>query len=62
MAGVAHVLVRTAKSVVLSLHSQGKSMRFNARPHTDLEGVFDSLLVMSTGQRMVSSVRNYLAD
>lgn len=45
MAEVAHVLIRTAKSVALSLNPKGESMRFNGNPHTDPEAVFVSLLV-----------------
>jgi hypothetical protein len=63
MAGVAHVLVRTAKSEAISLHSKGKSIRYSGRPHTHPEGVFVSLVVTdSTGRRILSSVCNYLAD
>jgi len=51
MAGVAHVLVRTAKSEAISLHSKGKSIRYSGRPHTHPEGVFVSLVVTdSTGR------------
>ncbi len=46
MAEVVQVLGRTAESVPLSLHSRGKSRRFNGRRYTNLEDLFVSLLVL----------------